>query len=64
MTDIPASDIHADSVLTDDLGLSSLEIIISTPDMEKAFRIRFKEFELMGMVTVDDVAQCVMAKLQ
>lgn len=63
VTDIPASDIHADSVLMDDLELSSLEVMTCIADMEKAFHIRFKEKELMGIVTVDDVAECIMQKL-
>lgn len=64
VTDIPASEIHADSMLMDDLELSSLEVMTCIADMEKAFRIRFRESELMGIVTVDDVAQCVMTKMR
>lgn len=60
---ISASDIHADSMLMDDLELSSLEIMTSIADMERVFGIRFKESELMNIVTVDDAALCVMEKL-
>lgn len=63
VTDIPTSDIHADSILTDDLELSSLEVMTSIAEIEKAFHIRLKESELMKIVTVDDVAQCVMQKI-
>lgn len=60
---ISASDIHVDSMLMDDLELSSLEIMTFIADMERVFGIRFKESELMNIVTVDDAAQCVMEKL-
>lgn len=63
VTDIPASDIHADSVLMDDLELSSLEVMTTLADLEKVFHIRFKETELMRVVTVEDVALCVMKKM-
>lgn len=62
-TGIPASDIHAESVLMDDLDMSSLEVMTILAELERVFHIRIKEKELMGIITVDDMVQCVLAKL-
>lgn len=63
VTDIPASEIQPESALMDDLELSSLEVMTSIADMEKVFHIRFMEKELINIVTVEDVVECVMQKL-
>lgn len=59
VTDIPASDIRTDSALMDDLELSSLEVMTVIAEIEKAFHIRFKESDLMSIITVDDLAMCI-----
>lgn len=63
VTDIPASDIQGSSVLMDDLELSSLEVMTIIADLEKVFHIRLKEKELMNIITVSDVAECIQNKL-
>lgn len=62
-TDIPQSDIQADKLLMDDLELSSLEIMTIIAELETVFGIRLKQKELMNIMTVADVAQCIQNKL-
>lgn len=45
-----------DSVLMDDLDLSSMEILTVVADLEEMFGLRIPEKELRNFVTISDVA--------
>lgn len=45
-----------DSVLMDDLDLSSMEILTVVADLEEMFGLRIPEKELRNFVTIGDVA--------
>lgn len=63
ITGLPASDTHADSALMDDLELSSLEIMTIFADLGKVFHIRLNVNDLLNVITVADIAQCIQNKL-
>lgn len=48
-------DIHEDSVLTEDLDLSSLDLISVVGDVEDAFNISIDDDAIMSINTVKDV---------
>ena len=49
-------DVREDSVLMDDLDLSSMEILTVVADLEEMFGLRIPEKELRNFVTIGDVA--------
>lgn len=61
MTD--AEEITKDSELIDDLGLSSMDLMLLISSLEDEFGIKVSEKQLRKMVTVEDVVD-VVASLQ
>ena len=59
----PADEVTEDSVLMDDLDLSSMEILTIVADLEETFGIRIPEKELRGFVTVSDLADYLTAQV-
>lgn len=56
VAEISPEDVSEDSVLMDDLDLSSMEILTIVADLEEAFRLRIPEKELRSFVTISDLA--------
>ena len=54
--EISPEDVREDSVLMDDLDLSSMEILTVVADLEEMFGLRIPEKELRNFVTIGDVA--------
>ena len=52
-----------DSVLMDDLDLSSMEILTIVADLEETFGIRIPEKELRSFVTISDLADYLSARV-
>jgi len=53
--DISPEDVSEDSVLMDDLDLSSMEILTIVASLEDSFSVRIPEKELRNFVTVGDL---------
>ena len=56
VAEISPEDVSEDSVLMDDLDLSSMEILTIVADLEETFGLRIPEKELRNFVTIADVA--------
>ena len=56
VAEISPEDVSEDSVLMDDLDLSSMEILTIVADLEEAFGLRIPEKELRSFVTISDLA--------
>lgn len=56
VAEISPEDVSEDSVLMDDLDLSSMEILTIVADLEEAFALRIPEKELRSFVTISDLA--------
>lgn len=56
VAEISPEDVNEDSVLMDDLDLSSMEILTIVADLEEAFGLRIPEKELRSFVTISDLA--------
>lgn len=56
VAEISPEDVSEDSVLMDDLDLSSMEILTIIADLEEAFGLRIPEKELRSFVTISDLA--------
>ena len=56
VAEISPEDVNEDSVLMDDLDLSSMEILTIVADLEETFGLRIPEKELRNFVTIADVA--------
>ena len=61
MTD--ANNISANSELIDDLGISSMDILILIAYIEEEFHIRLTERNMRRIITVDDVVDVILQKL-
>ncbi len=61
MTD--AKNISADSELIDDLGISSMDILILITYIEEEFHIRMTERNMRRIITVSDVVDVILHKL-
>ena len=57
VAEISPEDVREDSVLMDDLDLSSMEILTVVADLEEMFGLRIPEKELRNFVTISDVAR-------
>lgn len=58
----PMSDneeIHADSELIEDLGISSMDVLFLLSSLEEEFNVKVPESEIRKMVTVGDIADCI-----
>lgn len=56
VAEISPEDVREDSVLMDDLDLSSMEILTVVADLEEMFGLHIPEKELRNFVTIGDVA--------
>ena len=56
VAEISPEDVREDSVLMDDLDLSSMEILTVVADLEEMFGLRIPEKKLRNFVTIGDVA--------
>lgn len=56
VAEISPEDVSEDSVLMDDLDLSSMEILTIVADLEEAFGLRIPEKDLRSFVTISDLA--------
>ena len=56
VAEISPEDVNENSVLMDDLDLSSMEILTVVADLEETFGLRIPEKELRNFVTVSDLA--------
>ena len=58
---ITPEDVNENSVLMDDLDLSSMEILTVVADLEETFGLRIPEKELRNFVTISDLADYLAA---
>lgn len=63
ISDIPADEIKEDSLIIDDLELSSLEILSIVSETMRKYSIKISGDELLSIKTVGDFAQVVAGKL-
>ena len=63
ISDIPAAEIEADSLIIDDLELSSLEILSIVSELMRKYSIKNSEDELLTIKTISDLAQIISDKL-
>ena len=56
-----SEDVNENSVLMDDLDLSSMEILTIVADLEETFGLRIPEKELRNFVTISDLADYLVA---
>ena len=56
VAEISPDDVNENSVLMDDLDLSSMEILTVVADLEETFGLRIPEKELRNFVTISDLA--------
>lgn len=63
VAEISPDEVTENSVLMDDLDLSSMEILTIVADLEETFGIRIPEKELRGFVTVSDLADYLTAQV-
>ena len=61
VAEISPEDVTEDSVLMDDLDLSSKEILTVVADLEETFGLRIPEKELRNFVTISDLADYLAA---
>lgn len=56
VAEVSPEDVSENSVLMDDLDLSSMEILTIVADLEETFGLRIPEKELRSFVTISDLA--------
>ena len=61
VAEIAPEDVNENSVLMDDLDLSSMEILTIVADLEETFGLRIPEKELRNFVTISDLADYLAA---
>ena len=61
VAEISPEDVTEDSVLMDDLDLSSMEILTVVADLEETFGLRIPEKELRNFVTIRDLVDYLVA---
>lgn len=61
VAEISPEDVSEDSVLMDDLDLSSMEILTVVADLEETFGLRIPEKELRNFVTIGDLVDYLSA---
>ena len=63
VTEVSPEDVNENSVLMDDLDLSSMEILTIVADLEETFGLRIPEKELRNFVTISDLADYLTANV-
>ena len=61
VAEIAPEDVNENSVLMDDLDLSSMEILTIVADLEETFGLRIPEKELRNFVTIGDLTDYLAA---
>ena len=61
VAEVSPEDVNENSVLMDDLDLSSMEILTIVADLEETFGLRIPEKELRIFVTISDLADYLVA---
>ena len=61
VAEISPEDVNENSVLMDDLDLSSMEILTIVADLDETFGLRIPEKELRNFVTISDLADYLSA---
>ena len=62
-SDVPIPTVSPNWKLEDDLGLSSLDIVYLSIEVERAFGIKFENNDLSGVSTIDDIITMVELKI-
>ena len=63
VAEISPDEVREDSVLMDDLDLSSMAILTIVADLEETVGIRIPEKELRSFVTISDLADYLSARV-
>ena len=63
VAEISPDEVTENSVLMDDLDLSSMEILTIVADLEETFGIRIPEQELRSFFTISDLADYLSARV-
>lgn len=63
VAEVSPEDVNENSVLMDDLDLSSMEILTIVADLEETFGLRIPEKELRNFVTISDLADYLTANV-
>ena len=58
MTD---EEVHLDSELVDDLGISSMDVMVVISSLEEEFHVKISENEIRRMYTVGDVVDTIVS---
>ena len=61
VAEVSPEDVNENSVLMDDLDLSSMEILTIVADLEETFGLRIPEKELLNFVTIGDLVDYLAA---
>ena len=61
VAEVSPEDVNENSVLMDDLDLSSMEILTIVADLEETFGLRIPEKELRNCVTIGDLVDYLAA---
>ena len=61
VAEVSPEDVNENSVLMDDLDLSSMEILTIVADLEETFGLRIPEKELHNFVTIGDLVDYLAA---
>ena len=61
VAEVSPEDVNENSVLMDDLDLSSMEILTIVADLEETFGLRIPEKELRNFVTIVDLVDYLAA---
>ena len=61
VAEVSPEDVNENSILMDDLDLSSMEILTIVADLEETFGLRIPEKELRNFVTIGDPADYLAA---
>ena len=56
-------EIRPEDELLDDLGISSMDILMLMTIMEEEFHVKIEESQLRRIVTVDDMAEMIVAAI-
>ena len=62
IAELPQEEIKEDSVMMDDLEISSMEIMTLFADFEEEFNMTLDEKEMRKCITIGDVIDCIAEK--
>lgn len=61
--DVDAGSVTTDASLREDIGINSIGMLYMVIALEEEFGIKFKNEDLQTIVTVQDVIDCIEAKI-